>query len=63
MMNENEVLADAKNNAEKMPCGSNHSCFHCIHYIMSMTRECTWLKRMTEEEFEKHEQSLYARKQ
>jgi hypothetical protein len=39
-----------------MPCGSNHSCHHCNGYYFG----CTWLERMTEEEYEKHKQIVIA---
>jgi hypothetical protein len=42
----------------KMPCGSKHSCFHCNSYYFG----CTWLNRMSEEEYEKHEQIIHISK-
>ena len=36
----------------EMPCGTNHSCNDCIHYIM-VTRNCIHLDRMKEDEREK----------
>jgi hypothetical protein len=44
--------------ASKMPCGSNHSCHHCNGYYFG----CTWISRMSEEEYEKHEQLVNATK-
>ena len=44
------------NSAVLMPCGSNHSCYHCNGYYFG----CTWLSRMSEDEYEKHEQLVNA---
>ena len=37
------------NEENEMPCGSAHSCLDCIHSVM-VTRPCTHLSKMTDEE-------------
>jgi hypothetical protein len=41
-----------------MPCGSNHSCYHCNNYYS----QCTWMQRMTDEQYEKHKNIVDATK-
>ena len=41
-----------------MPCGSNHSCLDCIHYT-SATQPCTYISRMTEDEYDEFNKNLY----
>jgi hypothetical protein len=64
MSKKDELLPESQHDAKLpvgssavlMPCGSNHSCHHCNGYYFG----CTWLERMTEEEYEKHEQLVIA---
>ena len=40
-----------------MPCGSDASCEYCTHAYM---RSCSWINRMTDEEYEKHKEVVKA---
>lgn len=45
----------------KMPCGSPHSCLNCRHFFM-VTDPCTYLKRMSEQELDRHLEVLKEQK-
>lgn len=45
----NKALSDVKTSALVMPCGSHHSCLNCVHSVM-ITRPCSYLSRMEDEE-------------
>lgn len=48
---------DQHNTKVLMPCGSCHSCLDCTNWYY--VDSCSWLRRMSEVEFEKHQTSLF----
>jgi len=38
-------------NEIKMPCGSNHSCIDCAHFVW-VTDPCSHLQKMSEDEYD-----------
>lgn len=54
-----EPQHDAKlpvGSSASMPCGSNHSCYHCNGYYFG----CTWLSKLTEDEYFENEKLVHA---
>jgi len=56
-----EELTSETGSSSLMPCGSNHSCFDCNNWYFG--DGCTWIERMSEDEFDKHKQGLELSKQ